>query len=111
MNMYLIIMEGNYVVIDADDYSCHGYYNIIFSSFPYTLQSYFSIDVQVISSSKMVCVGPFFIYQYRLLLSCLKHKSNSTIVYLRTIINGNVNIICYYSKGVLTPCLWYISHH
>ena len=30
MNMSLIIMEGNYGAIDADDSSCHGYYIIKF---------------------------------------------------------------------------------
>ena len=25
MNMYLIIMEGNCVAVDADDSTCHGY--------------------------------------------------------------------------------------
>ena len=28
MNMYLIIMEGNYGAIDADDFLYHGYYII-----------------------------------------------------------------------------------
>ena len=55
MNMYLIIIEVNYGAIDADDYICRGYYIIIFSSFPYTLQEDLSIDGQVISSGEMVC--------------------------------------------------------
>ena len=38
INMYLIIMEGKYGTIDTDDYSCHGYYIIKFSSSIYTLQ-------------------------------------------------------------------------
>ena len=41
--------------IDADDYSCHGYYIIKFSSSPYTLQEDLSIDGQVISSGEMLC--------------------------------------------------------
>ena len=40
-----------------------------------------------------------------------KKKSNNTIFSLRTIINGNVNIICYDLKGVLPPCLQYILHN
>ena len=36
MNMSLIITEGKYGAIDTDDYSCHGYYIIKFSSSPYT---------------------------------------------------------------------------
>ena len=28
MNIYLIIVEGKYVAIDADDSTCHGYYII-----------------------------------------------------------------------------------
>ena len=50
INMSLVIMEGKYVAIDADGYSCHGYYIIKFSSYPYTLQSDLSIDGRVISS-------------------------------------------------------------
>ena len=50
VNMYLIIMEGKYGAIDVDDNSWHCYYIIKFSSSPYTLQSLFSIDGQVISS-------------------------------------------------------------
>ena len=30
-----LILEGNYVAIDADDSSCHGYYIIKFYSSPY----------------------------------------------------------------------------
>ena len=50
MNMYLIIPNGNYGAIDADNSSCHGYYIIRFSSSLYTLQSELNIDGQVISS-------------------------------------------------------------
>ena len=46
MNMYLIIMEGKYGDIDADDSSCHGYYIIKISS--YTLQLDLIMDDQVI---------------------------------------------------------------
>ena len=55
MNIYLIIMEGNYGAIDADDSTCHGYYVIRLSSSIYNLQSDFSIDRQIISSGEMVC--------------------------------------------------------
>ena len=30
MNMYLIVMKGKYGAIDADDFSCYGYYIIKF---------------------------------------------------------------------------------
>ena len=49
MNMYLIITNGNYGAIDADNSSCYGYYIIIFSSSLNTLQSDLNIDGQVIS--------------------------------------------------------------
>ena len=55
MNTYLIVVEGNYNSIYDDDYICHSYYIIIFSSYPYTLQVDLSIDGQVISSGEMVC--------------------------------------------------------
>ena len=42
-------MEGKYGDIGADYSSCHVYYIIKISSYPYTLQAYFSIDGQVIS--------------------------------------------------------------
>ena len=32
MNIYLIVMEVKYGAIDTEDYSCHGYYIIKFSS-------------------------------------------------------------------------------
>ena len=60
MNVYFINIEGNYGAIDADDYSCHDYYIIKFSSSPYTLQSEFIIDGQVISSVERVCEGNYF---------------------------------------------------
>ena len=60
MNKTLIINEGNYDAIDADDSTSHGYYIIKFSSSLYTLQSEFCIDDQVISSSGMVCEGTYF---------------------------------------------------
>ena len=59
MKMYLVIMEVKYGDIDAGYYSCNGYYIIIFSSSPYTLQEYLSIDGQVISSGEMVCDGTY----------------------------------------------------
>ena len=55
MKMSLIITDGNYGAIDADDYTCHDYYIINFFSSPYILQSDLSINGQVISSSEMVC--------------------------------------------------------
>ena len=72
MNMSLIIMEGNYIDIDADDFTCHGYYNIKFSSSPYTLQSDLSIHGQSIYSSEMVCEDTFFSNQSQFLLLCSK---------------------------------------
>ena len=36
-------------------------------------------------------------------------KSINTIVSLGKMINGNVNLICYDSKDIVTPCLRYIS--
>ena len=59
MNMSLIIMEGNYVAVDADDSTCHGYYIIKFSSSTYTLQADVIIDGQFISYYKMVREGTY----------------------------------------------------
>ena len=72
MNMYLIIMEGNYGVIDDDNSTCHGYYIIVFSSSPYTLQADLSIDAQVISSGEMVCEVTPPPKQYKFSLLCKK---------------------------------------
>ena len=60
MKMYLIATEGKYGAIDSDDSSCHGYYIIKFSSYPYTLQEELNIDGQVISYGEMVCEGNYF---------------------------------------------------
>ena len=60
MNMPLIVMEGDYVAIDDDYSTCHGYYIILFSSSPYIIQEYLIIYVQVISSCEMVREGNYF---------------------------------------------------
>ena len=65
MKVSLIVMEENYGAIDADDSSCHGYYIIDFYSSPYTLQSYFSIGGQVISSGEIVCEGTYSFNKYQ----------------------------------------------
>ena len=75
MNMSLIITEGNYGAIDYDYYSFCGYYIIKCYSLSYTLQAYFIIDGQVISSGEMVCERTFLNYQYKLSLLCFKKKS------------------------------------
>ena len=59
MNMSLIIREGNSVAVDADDFTCHGYYIIKFSSSIYTPQADVSIDGQFISYYKMVREGTY----------------------------------------------------
>ena len=53
-------MEGEHGAIDADDYTCNGYYIIKVSSSPYILQADLSIDGQVISSGEIVCEGTDF---------------------------------------------------
>ena len=60
MDMSLIIIEGKYGAIDADDSSCNGYYIIKFSSSTYILQSYLRIDGQVISSGEIACEENYF---------------------------------------------------
>ena len=52
-------MRGKYGDIDADDYSCHGYYIIKFSSYPYTLKSNLIIYGQVIYSNGMIREGNY----------------------------------------------------
>ena len=110
MNMSLIIMEGKYDAIDADDSSCYGYYIINFSSSPYTLQSDLSIYGEVIYSGEMVCEGTYvFTTNINYYYYVLQKKSNNAIFSLRKIINGNVNVICYDSKDVIPPCVRFIS--
>ena len=100
-------MEGKYGAIDTDDYSCHGYHIINFSSFTHTLQEDLNIDGQVISSGEMVCEGNHFFpininsHYYVLQIT----KSINTIVSLRKIINGYIKVICYDSKDVVPQCL------
>ena len=74
MWMYLIIIEGNYGAIDADDYTCHVYYIIIFTSSPYTFQADLSKYGQVISSGEIVCEGTYFLNQYQLSLLYFSKK-------------------------------------
>ena len=113
MNMSLVIMEGNYGSIDADDSSLYGYYIIKFSSSPYNLQADLVIDGQVISSSEILCevtyLFPININYHHYALQ--KTKSINRIVYLRKIINDNVNVICYYFKDFVLPYLRSISQN
>ena len=60
MKMSLIRIEGNCGAIDADDSTCHGYYIIRFSSYPYTLKAYLNIYGQVIYSGEMVCEETYY---------------------------------------------------
>ena len=105
MNMSLIIMEGKCGAIDADDYSCHGYYIIKFYSSSYIFQSDLNIYGQVMSSGEMICEVTYFFP-----IDMTNHhyswqKINQiTFFFLKTIINGNINIIFYYLKDVLSPC-------
>ena len=113
MNMSLIVTEGKYSSIDTDNYLCHGYYIIKFSSSTYTLQPDLSIYEQLISSGEIICEGTYFFpininYRYCVLQ---KNKSINTVVSLSIIINGNVNVICYDSKDVVQMCLRYISQN
>ena len=57
--MYLIIIEREYGAIDTDDDLYYGYYIIKFSSFPFTLQADWSIELQVVLSSETVCKGTY----------------------------------------------------
>ena len=106
MNMYLIIIEVNYSTI-YDDYSTwHGYYIIIFSSSPYTLQADFNIEGQVISSGEIVCeVTYYFPINTNSNYYVTPKKSNKKIVYLSTMINGNIKIIYYDSNAVVPTSL------
>ena len=53
-----------------------------------------------------------FFNQYQFSLLCLKKsKSNNTIISLRKTSNGNVHVICYYSKDIVPPYLCSISQN
>ena len=113
MNMSLIIMKEIYGAIDAGDFVCHGYFIINFSSSPYNLQADLSIDGEVISSGKIVFEGTYFFpininHHYHVLQ---KTKSINTTYSISTIINGNINVICYFSKDFIPLCLRHISHN
>ena len=65
MNVSLTNMEGNCGAINADDYTWHGCYIIIFYSYIYSFQANLSIDGQVIFSVEMVCEGTHFLNRYQ----------------------------------------------
>ena len=48
-NTSLVISEGNFGSIDAEDMSCNGYYTIKFSSYPYILQEISTVYGRVIN--------------------------------------------------------------
>ena len=58
--MSLVFLEGNKCDIDADDFTCNGYYVIICFPSTYTLKGHLGIYGQVISSGEMVCEGTYF---------------------------------------------------
>ena len=105
-------MEVNYGEIDTHNSSCHGYFIINFSSYTYTLQTDLSTYEHVISYREMIFEGtylfPVNIYYFYYFLQ--KNKSINMIFFSRTIINGNFNVIFYYSKNILPPCLSSFSH-
>ena len=70
MNTPLIVSKVNYGSIDSNDTSCQGYYIIIVCSYPYTLQEYLNIDVQVISYVEMLSEGTFPPDKYQFLSLC-----------------------------------------
>ena len=113
MHMALGIMEGKYSAIDTDDSSCRGYYITKFSSSINTIQTDLSIDRRVIFSYEMVCEGNhlFTINTNSHYYVLQKTKSINTIVSLKARINSSVNVICYDSKDVFTPCLSSISQN
>ena len=113
MKMSLIFTKVNHGVIDADNYSCHGYHIIKISSYPDTLQSDLNINGQFISSDEMLCEGNhYFPFDFN---PCYyvspENKSNNTIVSLRKMINIDVNVKCYDYNDVVTSFLRTISHN
>ena len=103
MNIYLVIVEGNYGAIDANNFTYPGYNIIKFSLSLYILQANLSIDGPVIFSVGMVCERAHFFQSTPILIIIFykRKKSNETIEYLNKINNGNVNVIYYYSKNVV----------
>ena len=71
-NISLIVMEGNYGAVYADDSTCYGYYIIRFSSYPYTLQADMSIDAQGFFLVKWELI---FSNQYQFSLLCCFKKT------------------------------------
>ena len=72
-----------------------------------------SIDEKVITSGEIVCEVTYLFpininYRYYFLQ---RSKSINIFFSLRTIINGNVNVICYDWKDVVTQCLRSISQN
>ena len=108
MFISLIINEGKYGNIDADDTKCHGYYIIKFYSSTYTLQPDLIIDDKVIFSGEVLREVTFLININSHYYALQNNKSNNTIVSLRTILNVNLNIKCYDLKDDVPYCLQYI---
>ena len=57
INKSLIFIEGNYSAVYSDDSTCHGYYIMRFSLYPYNLQLYFNIDGKFIYSGEVTYEG------------------------------------------------------
>ena len=99
--------------IYADNTSYHGPYIIIFSNSTYTHQEDSNIDGQFIPSVEILCKEIHYLpitINSRYYVSP-KNKSNNTIVSLREIINGNIDVKCYYYYYVVPLSLRAISHN
>ena len=106
-NMLLIFSKETCVSVVDDDTSWYGYYLIVFSSSPFTLQWDLNIFGQVISSDEMVCEGyylPPIIINYNYCASST-NKTNNTVIPLRKIINGGVSARCYDFNEKVPPSL------
>ena len=57
-----------------------------------------------------MCEGtPFYISISSLIITSQNNKSINNILYSKTIINSDVNVIYYYSKDVVRSSVWCIS--
>ena len=70
-----------------------------------------SIYGQVISSGEMVNEGNYLFILSISNLIIMFYKKNNTIVPLRPIINGNINVIFYDWNDIVPPCLRSISQN
>ena len=112
MNISLIITEENMVQLILTILHVMDIIPSIFIRFRRTFKQTWVFIENLFHLEKLYVKELIFSNQYYSHYYVLqKSKYINTIVYLRTTINGNINVLCYDSKYIVPQCLMSISKY